>query len=127
MDTKDDDELRSENRVLHSKLSLVHEARVQAEYKLMKSETIQKVYIDARKWVEFKQKVCEYIAYAKHKELAEALEELSKAKESLAKLGVFSCADPKVLAGLLPNLSQSQYLFGTFCSHSSFRSPPFFA
>ncbi|KAL2544934.1 hypothetical protein Fot_14167 [Forsythia ovata] len=99
MDTKGDDELCSENRVLRSKFVFADEARPQAKYKLMKSKTIQRVCIDARKWAKLKQKVCEDMAHAKHKELAEALAELSKAKESLAKLGASNYADPKEFVG----------------------------
>ncbi|KAL2545737.1 hypothetical protein Fot_14970 [Forsythia ovata] len=54
MGTKGDGELHSENRALRSKLALVDEARAQAEYKLMKTETIQRVCINARKWAELK-------------------------------------------------------------------------
>ncbi|KAL2494147.1 hypothetical protein Fot_37904 [Forsythia ovata] len=93
---EDIDELRSKNKILRSRLAVLDDARTNAEYKISMAETIQKLSVNARKQVELKLKVCEDMAHAKHKELTEALTELSKAKELLAKLGVSGYADPKV-------------------------------
>ncbi|KAL2558706.1 hypothetical protein Fot_03445 [Forsythia ovata] len=97
--SEDVNKLRSENKTLHSKLTLADEARAQAKYKLIKFETIQRMCINAWKQAEVKLKVCEDMSYTKHKELAEALADLSKANELLAKLGASSCADPKESMG----------------------------
>ncbi|KAL2509046.1 hypothetical protein Fot_32693 [Forsythia ovata] len=93
--SKNIDELHSENKILHLRLVVLEDARAQAEFKIIKSETIQRLSVNAQKQDELKLKVCEDMAYAKHKELIEALVELSKAKELLAKLGTSSYTDPK--------------------------------
>ncbi|KAL2520550.1 hypothetical protein Fot_24473 [Forsythia ovata] len=97
MGSKVIDELRSENMILRSRLALAENARVQAEFKIIKSKKIQMLSVNARKQAELKLRVCEDMTYAKHKELTEALAELSKAKELLAKLGASSYTDPKWL------------------------------
>ncbi|KAL2493657.1 hypothetical protein Fot_37414 [Forsythia ovata] len=89
------DELRSKNKILHSRFVVSEDARAQAEFKIIKSETIQRLSVSALKQAELKLKVCEDMAYAKHKQLAETLVELSKAKELLAKLGASDYTDPK--------------------------------
>ncbi|KAL2529974.1 hypothetical protein Fot_22575 [Forsythia ovata] len=92
---EDIDELRAENKRLCSLLLVSEEARATAEYKIVMARTIQMMFDKARKQAELKLKVCEDMAHAEHKELTEALAELSKAKELLAKLKVSSYADPK--------------------------------
>ncbi|KAL2544399.1 hypothetical protein Fot_13632 [Forsythia ovata] len=94
-DSKNIDELHSENKILHSRLTIGEDARAQAEFKIIKFETIQILSVNARKRAELKLKVCEDMAYAKHKELNETLVELSKAKDLLANLGASSYTDPK--------------------------------
>ncbi|KAL2493820.1 hypothetical protein Fot_37577 [Forsythia ovata] len=98
MGAEDIDELHSKNKILRLRLAVFEDTRVQAEYRITKAETIQMFSIKAQKQAELKLKVCEDMAHAKHKELMEALAELSKAKELLAKLGVSSHTDPKGLA-----------------------------
>ncbi|KAL2493727.1 hypothetical protein Fot_37484 [Forsythia ovata] len=88
-------ELRLENKILRSRLAVSEDARAKAEYKISMDETLQKLYVKARKQAELKLKVCENMAHAKHKELTEALAELSMANELLAKLEVSSYTDPK--------------------------------
>ncbi|KAL2538487.1 Uncharacterized protein Fot_19878 [Forsythia ovata] len=95
MDSKDIDELRSENKILRSRLAISEDANSQDEFKIIKFETIQRFSVNARKQAELKLKVCEDMAYAKHKELTEVLTELPKAKELLAKLGASSIPTPK--------------------------------
>ncbi|KAL2530036.1 hypothetical protein Fot_22637 [Forsythia ovata] len=93
--TKDIDKLRAKNKMLCSRLAISEDARAKAEYKISMAETIQQLSVKARKQAELKLKVCEDMAHAKHKELTEALAELSKAKESLDKLRVPGHADQK--------------------------------
>ncbi|KAL2520353.1 hypothetical protein Fot_24276 [Forsythia ovata] len=93
---KDIDELRSENKIFHSKLAVSEDA--DGEGRVQDIHAIQKFSVKAQKQAELKLKVCEVMAHAKHKELTEVLAELSKAKELLTKLGVSSYADPKVSA-----------------------------
>ncbi|KAL2549920.1 hypothetical protein Fot_11450 [Forsythia ovata] len=95
--SKDIDELRSENKIFRSRLAVSKNARAQAEFEITKSETLQRLSVNAQKQAELKLKVCKDIDYAKHKELIEALTELSKAKKLLAKLGASGFADPKGL------------------------------
>ncbi|KAL2488771.1 hypothetical protein Fot_42063 [Forsythia ovata] len=87
--------LRSKQKILNSRLAVSEDARAQAEFKIIKSETIQRLSFSARKQDELKLKVCKDMAYTKHKQLAEALAELAKAKELLAKLGISSYANSK--------------------------------
>ncbi|KAL2508742.1 hypothetical protein Fot_32389 [Forsythia ovata] len=116
---KDIDELRSENKILRSRLAVSEDSRAQAKFRIIKSETIQRLSINARKQDELKLKVCEDMAYAKHKELTEALVELSKAKEFLAKLGASSYTDPKRST---ENVSNPFFLIPFFNKNSSANS-----
>ncbi|KAL2508366.1 hypothetical protein Fot_32095 [Forsythia ovata] len=93
--SKEIDELRSENKILCSRFAISENARAQAEFKIIKSKMIQRLSVNTRKQAELKLKVCDDMAYAKYKELTEALAKLSKAKELLAKLGASSYTDPK--------------------------------
>ncbi|KAL2545135.1 hypothetical protein Fot_14368 [Forsythia ovata] len=68
---KDIDELRSKNKILRFRLVISEDARAQAEYKITKSKNIQRLSFNDRKQAE----------------LTDALVELSKVKELLAKLG----------------------------------------
>ncbi|KAL2488794.1 hypothetical protein Fot_42086 [Forsythia ovata] len=92
---EDIEALRSKHKIVCSRLAVSKDARVQAEFKIIKSETIQRLSISAGKQAELKLKVCEDMAYTKHKQLAEALTELAKAKELLAKLGIPGYANSK--------------------------------
>ncbi|KAL2520754.1 hypothetical protein Fot_24677 [Forsythia ovata] len=92
---QDIEELRSENKILYSRLAIFEDARAHAKFKIIKSKTIQRLSVSAQKQAELKLKVYEYMAYTKHKQLAEALAKLAKAKELLAKLGASNYADPK--------------------------------
>ncbi|KAL2509911.1 hypothetical protein Fot_33558 [Forsythia ovata] len=96
---KDIDVLYSENKIFCTRLAIVEDARAQAVFKVTKSETIQRMCAQAQKKAELKLKVCEDTIHPKHKELTEALAELSKAKDLLADLGAPGYADPKDLAG----------------------------
>ncbi|KAL2552623.1 hypothetical protein Fot_06242 [Forsythia ovata] len=78
---EDIDELRSENKVFRSRFAVFEDARAQAEFKIIKSEMIQRLSISARKQAELKLKFCKDMAYEKLKQLTKALAELSKAKE----------------------------------------------
>ncbi|KAL2508625.1 hypothetical protein Fot_32272 [Forsythia ovata] len=89
----------SENKIFRLKLDLTEEAKRQAEYEALRAQSMQKVCNNARRRAELKLKVCEYMAYANPKELAEAMAELSKANESLARLEAHTCADPKGVTG----------------------------
>ncbi|KAL2528609.1 hypothetical protein Fot_21210 [Forsythia ovata] len=91
----DIDELSLENKVLRSRLAFFEDAKAQAEFKIIKSKMIQRLSVSTLKQDELKLKVCEDIVYAKHKQLAETLVELSNAKELLAKLGASDYTDPK--------------------------------
>ncbi|KAL2494262.1 hypothetical protein Fot_38019 [Forsythia ovata] len=91
---EDIEELRSENNILRSRLAISEDARAQAEFKIIKSKTIQRLFVSVRKQAELKIKVYEDMAYMKYNQLVEALAELAKAKE-LAKLGASGYADPK--------------------------------
>ncbi|KAL2549766.1 hypothetical protein Fot_11296 [Forsythia ovata] len=86
--TKDIDELRSKNKILRSRLAVFKDASAKVNYTISMAETLQKLSVKAQKQAELKLKVYEDMAHVKHKELTEALSELSKAKELLAKLGV---------------------------------------
>ncbi|KAL2488745.1 hypothetical protein Fot_42037 [Forsythia ovata] len=77
-------------------LQFPEDARANVKNKIAMVETIQKFPVKAQEQAELKLKVCKDMAHAKHKELTEALAELLKAKELLAKLGVFGYADHKV-------------------------------
>ncbi|KAL2552198.1 hypothetical protein Fot_05817 [Forsythia ovata] len=92
---EDIDKWHSKNKILRLKLAISEDARTKAEYKISMAETIQKLSVKARKEAELKLKVCEDMGHAKLKELTEALTELSKAKESLAKLRISDYLDPK--------------------------------
>ncbi|KAL2528676.1 hypothetical protein Fot_21277 [Forsythia ovata] len=92
---EDIDELSLENKVLRSRLAFFEDAKAQAEFKIIKSKMIQRLSVSTLKQDELKLKVCEDIVYAKHKQLAETLVELSNAKELLAKLGASDYTDPK--------------------------------
>ncbi|KAL2472753.1 hypothetical protein Fot_48489 [Forsythia ovata] len=47
--SKDIDELHSDNKIIHSRLAFSEDARAQAEFKINKSETIQRLFVNARK------------------------------------------------------------------------------
>ncbi|KAL2514660.1 hypothetical protein Fot_28631 [Forsythia ovata] len=89
------DELHSDNKILRSRLAIYKDAKAQVEFKIIKSETIQRLSVSARKKSGLKLKVCEDMAYTKHKQLAEAMAALAKAKVLLAKLGIPGYANPK--------------------------------
>ncbi|KAL2508531.1 hypothetical protein Fot_32178 [Forsythia ovata] len=69
---EDIDELRSENKIVHSRLAIYEDARAQVEFKIIKSKIIQRLSISARKQAELKLKVCEDMACTKHKQLTES-------------------------------------------------------
>ncbi|KAL2495298.1 hypothetical protein Fot_39055 [Forsythia ovata] len=92
---EDIDELCAENKMLCSRLTISENARTKDEYIISMAETIQKLFVKAQKQAELKLKVCKDMAHVTHKELTGALEELSKPKELLAKLGVSGHADPE--------------------------------
>ncbi|KAL2549797.1 hypothetical protein Fot_11327 [Forsythia ovata] len=78
--TEDIDELRSKNKILRSRLAVFKDASAKADYTISMAETLQKLSVKAQKQAELKLKVYEDMAHVKHKELTEALSELSKAK-----------------------------------------------
>ncbi|KAL2488770.1 hypothetical protein Fot_42062 [Forsythia ovata] len=88
MGAEDIKALRSEKKILHSRFTISEDARAQAEFKIIKYETIQRLSVSVRKKAELKLKVCEDMAYTKHKQLAEALVEVANAKELLTKLRI---------------------------------------
>ncbi|KAL2538811.1 hypothetical protein Fot_20202 [Forsythia ovata] len=90
VDAEDIKALRSENKFLRARLAIVEDTRAQAVFKVTKSEMIQRMCAQAQKKAELKLKVCEDMVHAKHKQLIEALAELSKAKDLLANLGTIA-------------------------------------
>ncbi|KAL2514740.1 hypothetical protein Fot_28711 [Forsythia ovata] len=90
---EDIDELHYEKKILCSRLVVSEDARTQAEFKIIKSKTIQRFSVSARKQVELKLKVCEDMDYTKHKQLTKALAELW-----MAILWVSGYTDSKVSA-----------------------------
>ncbi|KAL2514795.1 Uncharacterized protein Fot_28766 [Forsythia ovata] len=57
------------------------------------------------------------MAYAKHKQLAEAMVELTKAKEQIARLGAPTCADPKEAASKTASRNLRDKMRGEMGNH----------
>ncbi|KAL2551804.1 hypothetical protein Fot_05423 [Forsythia ovata] len=91
--------MRAENKDLQARLSFSEDTRARATYDVMKSWTIQKACVDAQKTAESQLKSCQNVIYTKDKELIEALNELAKAQDLLAKLGVPGYAEPQETTG----------------------------
>ncbi|KAL2474089.1 hypothetical protein Fot_49825 [Forsythia ovata] len=91
---EDVDALHAENKDLQEQLVFSEDARARVTYDITKAKTIQRACVDAQKKVESQLKSCQNMIHAKDKELTEALSELLKAQDLLAKLGVparFNC------------------------------------
>ncbi|KAL2501672.1 hypothetical protein Fot_35520 [Forsythia ovata] len=84
--TWDIDVLRLENKTLCARLAIVADSMAQAMFKVTKVGTIQMICAQAQKKAELQLKICEEMVHVQHKELTEALAELSKAKDLLANL-----------------------------------------
>ncbi|KAL2520919.1 hypothetical protein Fot_24842 [Forsythia ovata] len=91
--------LRSENKDLWEQLAFSEDARARAIYDITKVKTIQRACVQAQKKAESQLRSYQNMVHAKDKELTEMLNELSRAQDLLAKLGVPSYADPKGLTG----------------------------
>ncbi|KAL2551996.1 hypothetical protein Fot_05615 [Forsythia ovata] len=85
---EDAEVMRAENKRLWARLPFSEDARTRATYDVTKVQTIQKACIVAQKKAESQLKSCQSMIQAKDKELTEVLNELTKAKGLLAKLGV---------------------------------------
>ncbi|KAL2545844.1 hypothetical protein Fot_15077 [Forsythia ovata] len=85
---EDAEAMRAENKRLRARLAFSEDAWTRATYDVTKAQTIQKACIVARKKAESQLKSCQSMIQAKDKELTEVLNELTKAKGLLAKLGV---------------------------------------
>ncbi|KAL2538827.1 hypothetical protein Fot_20218 [Forsythia ovata] len=85
---EDAEAMRAEIKRLRARLTFSKDARTRATYDVTKAQTIQKAYVVARKKAESQLKSCQSMIQAKDKELTEVLNELTKAKGLLAKLGV---------------------------------------
>ncbi|KAL2538391.1 hypothetical protein Fot_19782 [Forsythia ovata] len=85
---EDVEAMRAENKRLWARLAFSEDARTQATYDVTKAQTIQKTCVVVRKKAESPLKSCQSMIQAKDKELTEVLNELTKAKDLLAKLGV---------------------------------------
>ncbi|KAL2529541.1 hypothetical protein Fot_22142 [Forsythia ovata] len=95
MGDEDVDALRSENKGLREQLAFSEDARTRAIYNITKAKTIQMACVQAQKKAELQLRSCQNMVHAKDKELTEALNELLRAQDLLAKLGVLGYADPK--------------------------------
>ncbi|KAL2494311.1 Ribonuclease [Forsythia ovata] len=85
---EDVEAMRAEIKRFRARLAFFEDARTRATYNVMKAQTIQKVCVAAQKKAESQLKSCQSMIQAKDKELTEVLNELTKAKGLLAKLGV---------------------------------------
>ncbi|KAL2455350.1 putative leucine-rich repeat receptor-like serine/threonine-protein kinase [Forsythia ovata] len=85
---EDAEAMRAEIQHLWARLAFSEDARTRATYDVTKVQTIQKACVVTRKKAESQLKSCQSMIQAKDKELTEALNELTKAKGLLAKLGV---------------------------------------
>ncbi|KAL2501315.1 hypothetical protein Fot_35163 [Forsythia ovata] len=92
---EDIDALRSDNKDLREQLAFSEDARARTIYDITKAKTIQRECVQAQKKAESQLRSCQNMVHAKDKELSEALNELSRAQDLLAKLGVPGYADPK--------------------------------
>ncbi|KAL2519961.1 hypothetical protein Fot_23884 [Forsythia ovata] len=77
-----------ENKRLRARLTFFEDAQTRATYDVTKAQTIQKTCVVTWKKVESQLKSCQSMIQAKDKKLTEVLNELTKAKGLLAKLGV---------------------------------------
>ncbi|KAL2509216.1 hypothetical protein Fot_32863 [Forsythia ovata] len=91
---EDVEAMRAENKHLRARLAFSENARTRATYDVMKAQTIQKACVDARKKAESQLKSCQSMIHTKDKELTEALSELAKTNDLLAKLGAPGYAEP---------------------------------
>ncbi|KAL2545004.1 hypothetical protein Fot_14237 [Forsythia ovata] len=80
--------MRAEIKRLRARLAFSEDARSRATYDVTKAQTIQKACIVAQKKAESQLKSCQNMIQAKDRELTKVLNELTKAKSLLAKLGV---------------------------------------
>ncbi|KAL2552295.1 Uncharacterized protein Fot_05914 [Forsythia ovata] len=78
----------SENKDLREQLTFSEDARGRAIYDITKAKTIQRACVQAQKKAELQLRSCQNMVHANDKELTEALDELSRAQELLAKLGI---------------------------------------
>ncbi|KAL2496542.1 Uncharacterized protein Fot_40299 [Forsythia ovata] len=85
---EDAEAMRAEIQHLWARLAFSEDARTRATYDVTKVQTIQKACVVTQKKAESQLKSCQSMIQAKDKELTEALNELTKAKGLLAKLGV---------------------------------------
>ncbi|KAL2559788.1 hypothetical protein Fot_04527 [Forsythia ovata] len=85
---EDAEAMRVEIKRLQARLAFSEDARTSATYDVTKAQTIQKACVIAQKKAESQLKSCQSMIQAKDKELTEVLNELTKAKGLLAKLGV---------------------------------------
>ncbi|KAL2530958.1 hypothetical protein Fot_23559 [Forsythia ovata] len=85
---EDAETMRAEIKCLRARLAFSEDARTRATYDVTKAQTIQKACIVAQKKAESQLKSCQSMIQAKDRELIEVLNELTKAKSLLAKLGV---------------------------------------
>ncbi|KAL2530378.1 hypothetical protein Fot_22979 [Forsythia ovata] len=79
--------MRAEIKRLQARLAFSEHAQTRATYDVTKAQTIQKACVVAQKKAESQLKSCQIMIQAKDKELTEVLNELTKAKGLLAKLG----------------------------------------
>ncbi|KAL2514685.1 hypothetical protein Fot_28656 [Forsythia ovata] len=84
---------------LEAKLRSTDEGRRQAEHKALEAQSLKKIAENAQRRAEEKVIVFEEMALAKHKQLVEAMADLARAKEQLARLEPSTCADTKEAAG----------------------------
>ncbi|KAL2496241.1 hypothetical protein Fot_39998 [Forsythia ovata] len=83
---EDAEAMRTEIKRLWARLAFSEDARTRATYDITKAQTIQKACIIAQKKAESQS--YQSMIHAKDRELTEVLNELTKAKGLLAKLGV---------------------------------------
>ncbi|KAL2514529.1 hypothetical protein Fot_28500 [Forsythia ovata] len=85
---EDAEAMRAEIKHLRARLAFSEDAQTRATYDVTKAQTIQKACVVAQKKAESQLKSCQSMIQAKDRELTEVLNELTKAKGLLAKLGV---------------------------------------
>ncbi|KAL2508194.1 hypothetical protein Fot_31841 [Forsythia ovata] len=85
---EDVEAMQAEIKRLRARLAFFEDARTRATYDVTKAQTIQKACVVVQKKAESQLKSCQGMIQAKDKELTEVLNELTKAKGLLAKLGV---------------------------------------
>ncbi|KAL2535868.1 GTP-binding protein EngA [Forsythia ovata] len=85
---EDAEAMRAKIKRLQVRLAFSEDARTRATYDVTKAQTIQKACIVAQKKAESQLKSCQSMIQAKDRELTEVLNELTKAKSLLDKLGV---------------------------------------